>query len=244
MALTVDLAVPGSPTGVLTVVNTHLEDKCKPDCRRRQMNAILEHVQNIRNPVVLAGDMNTSGGDGSILSVRYLLQKNLVDYRFWGKQVLKAVNPLKLYGLGSAARYFRNYGDPTARDIPVIANNRERHLFNDLREFTFEDGSSFDFRGESRKTVNGTRGTLADSNQRARKGFTYTFSLPRDYGGVVGRYRLDWFFVKPAGEVYFAPEFPRTMQSLNQAPRERISDHAPITVDLPVTVLPKSSGSP
>jgi hypothetical protein len=94
-------------------------------------------------------------------------------------------------------------------------------------------------RGNREKTVNGRSGTLANSNQRARKGFAYTFSLPRDYKGVAGRFKLDWFFMKPVQssntDELMAPEFARTMQSLNSGPSERISDHAPITVDLPLT---------
>jgi hypothetical protein len=44
------------------------------------------------------------------------------------------------------------------------------------------------------RTVGG--GTLSDSNQRATKGFRYTFALAKTYGGLVGEYKLDWFFVK------------------------------------------------
>jgi hypothetical protein len=80
---------------------------------------------------------------------------------------------------------------------------------------------------------------MADSNERARKGFTSTFSLPRTYMGLVGRYRLDWFFVKPVYDdgrltEALAPWRAQTMEDLNTSPKDRISDHAPITVDLPV----------
>src|ERR1022692_1395774 len=86
-------------------------------------------------------------------------------------------------------------------------------------------------------------GTLANSNQRARKGFEPTFTLKRDFGGLVGRYKLDWFLVKPFiprprgdGMSYrFAPHFPMTMRDLNSAVPDGISDHAPITVDLPLS---------
>lgn len=74
---------------------------------------------------------------------------------------------------------------------------------------------------------------------RGRKGFVYTFSLPRDFKGFYGRFKLDWFFVKPAYQdgkrtEQLAPAFARTMVALNNAPAERISDHASITVDLPL----------
>jgi len=57
------------------------------------------------------------------------------------------------------------------------------------------------------------------------------------------RTKLDWIFVKPPslGEPYskdaphkFAPHFGRTLKLLNEAVKERISDHAPIMVDLPL----------
>ncbi|MBV9679170.1 MAG: hypothetical protein JO185_22735 [Acidobacteriaceae bacterium] len=151
------------------------------------------------------------------------------------------MNPLNLYGLGTGVRYFHGYGDPTRRDLPVLANNREYGLFDTLRKFQFHDGTAFDFSGYKQWTVNRTSGTLANSNQRAAKGFTYTFSLPRDFKGVIGRYRLDWFFVKPPASSsaepegrFLRPQFPRTMQALNQGLAQRLSDHAPITVDLPL----------
>ena len=241
IALVADLAVPEAPGGSITVVNAHLENKCRARCRVEQMNYILENVQNTTGSLILAGDMNTTGADGSILSFTYILKTKLRDPRFWAGQVINYVNPLNLYGLGTGLRYFRGYGDPTRRDLPVLANNREYAFFDTLRKFQFRDGSAFDFSGEKQWTVNGTSGTLANSNQRAAKGFTYTFSLPRDFKGVVGRYRLDWFFIKPpagspaqSASRFLRPQFPRTMQALNQGLAQRLSDHAPITVDLPL----------
>ena len=66
--------------------------------------------------------------------------------------------------------------------------------------------------------------------------------MKRDFGGLVGRYKLDWVFVKPfiprprgEGMSYeFAPHFPLTMRDLNNAVPDGVSDHAPITVDLPI----------
>jgi hypothetical protein len=80
-------------------------------------------------------------------------------------------------------------------------------------------------------------------DQRAAKGFEPTFTLQRDFAGLVGRYKLDWIFVKPyitqprsAGmSDEFAPHFPVTMRDLNNAVPDGVSDHAPITVDLPLS---------
>ncbi len=237
IAIVARIAVPEAPGGAVTVVNAHLENKCKASCRVQQMNYILENIRNTQGALILAGDMNTTGSDGSILSFGYILKTKMRDPRFWAGQALSYFNPINLYGAGIAARYFHGYGDPTRRDLPVIATNREYALFDTVRKNQFSDGTSFDFSGDKNRTINGTSGTLANSNQRAAKGFSYTFSLPRDFKGAVGRYRLDWFFIKPPADApnyVLRPEFPRTMQALNQGLDPRLSDHAPITVDLPL----------
>jgi len=97
--------------------------------------------------------------------------------------------------------------------------------------------------------VNGRSGTLGNSNERASKGFVTTFSLPRTLGAV-GKFRLDWIFVKgylkddpEAADSYrFAPAFARTMNEANEAMSEPLSDHAAISVDLPIT-RPALAGS-
>jgi hypothetical protein len=50
----------------------------------------------------------------------------------------------------------------------------------------------------------------------------------------VGRYKLDWLFIKPERTGQMAPHFPATMNELNGLEGARISDHPPITVDLPL----------
>ena len=43
---------------------------------------------------------------------------------------------------------------------------------------------------------------------------------------------------KPGGKYQFAPHFARTLMELNSAPVDNLSDHAPITVDLPLKEPP------
>ncbi|MGC1870176.1 MAG: hypothetical protein WA700_04390 [Acidobacteriaceae bacterium] len=101
------------------------------------------------------------------------------------------------------------------------------------------DGGAFDFTGSPQRNEQHSGATLSDSNQRASKGFVPTFAMQRTYGGLI-QYRLDWIFVKPEGSgtgpLPFRPEFPTTMKELNQSLPDRLSDHAPITVDLPMTL--------
>jgi len=97
--------------------------------------------------------------------------------------------------------------------------------------------------------MNARAGTLGNSNERASKGFVTTFALPRTLGAV-GKFRLDWLFVKgylkddpgTADSYRFAPAFARTMNEANVALNDLLSDHAAISVDLPITspALPAS----
>jgi endonuclease/exonuclease/phosphatase family metal-dependent hydrolase len=245
MVLLVDLEVPQSPTGSVTVVCPHLEDYTGPKGRRRQMTYLLHEIREISNPVILGGDLNTTGANGRPLTIRRAFFRYFWNYRFWLRQILFNVVPVP--GLSyafRAANYFKNLHDPTAFNVPLLLPNRSRHFFEDMKGFRFADGSGFDF-GESRKWSFRHRGsTLAESNQRDWKGFTTTFSFARTYHGLVGKYKLDWLFIKAphdstapgsTGSSRFAPRFGRTLPYVNYAPGQRISDHCPITLSLPLT---------
>jgi endonuclease/exonuclease/phosphatase family metal-dependent hydrolase len=243
MALIADVAIPESPTGEATIVATHLENKCTPACRRKQMQALLADIKLNDNPLVLAGDLNTTGKNNTPTSVRNEIMSRVTDYQFWAAQTVSYFNPLGIYKHTIfPVHYFHGYDDPTAFNLPILWDNRESGLFKTVEKFRFADDGAFDFRGEPERTLNGKSRTLANSNERAGKGFVPTYSFARDYGGVVGRFKLDWFFVKPFVQdpclkdqsYFFAPYFPKTMRELNESVEDRISDHPPMTVDLPL----------
>jgi endonuclease/exonuclease/phosphatase family metal-dependent hydrolase len=247
MALIADISVPELPTGLATIVAAHLENKCPPACRKKQMTALLDQIRTVQNPVILAGDFNTTSRDNTPTSIRNEIMKRVTDYQFWIKQSISYFDPLGFAKLALfPLHYFHGYNDPTAYHLPIVWDNRERPLFNYVENFRFDDGRSFDFRGSKRRTDPRRARTLADSNARAWKGFVPTYSFARDYGGFVGRFKLDWIMVKPfttnprlsKQSLKFAPTYPITMQELNAAPEDRISDHPPITVDLPLTEPP------
>jgi endonuclease/exonuclease/phosphatase family metal-dependent hydrolase len=239
--LIVELAVPESPTGAVTVIAPHLETKCKPECRRKQMAEILGWIRGESNPVILAGDFNTSGSDTSPTSVSKVVMNRLKDPDKWATSAIKWATGAPTILL-MPVNLMRNKNDPTGLDVPLLSRKKEARLFGDLKDFHFEDGHTFDFRGEDIRSAEGKAGVLSDSNQRATKGFRYTFALARTYGHLVGEYKLDWFFIKgnatdstkPGGSYKFAPHFARTLQEVNDAPDESLSDHAPITVDIPL----------
>jgi endonuclease/exonuclease/phosphatase family metal-dependent hydrolase len=249
--LFVELAVPESPTGAMTVVAPHLENKCKPGCRVKQAIQTLEWIRADHNPVVLGGDLNTTGADNAPVSVSKVLKDRVKDYDKWAVQAVKWSTGAPTILL-MPVNLMRNKNDPTGFDVPLISRKKEAKLFDESAKFHFEDGHVFDFRGESERSAEGRSGTLSDSNQRSGKGFRYTFALARTYGGLFGEYKLDWFFVKglatdsrnPGGKYQFAPHYAWTLMELNNAPDEALSDHAPITVDLPLTEPPHRQTSP
>jgi endonuclease/exonuclease/phosphatase family metal-dependent hydrolase len=198
MALIVDLAAPALPDGKLTVVSVHLENRCPPACRQRQMEFLLSALKSIDNPVILAGDLNSTGSDGTPTSVRNEIMKRLTDYRFWVTQGVFWFTPVSIpqYVI-VPLRYFHQHLDPTAWHFPFVWENRERGLFQSIEKFRFNDAYAFDFRGRSERTLNRKERTLADSNQRGCHGFLPTYAFKRDFGGWFGSFKLDWFFVKP-----------------------------------------------
>ena len=243
MALVADLAVPDVPTGKVTVVSAHLENQTRPRCRVTQINALLAAIHDVSNPVILAGDLNTTGADGTPTSVQHELKKRVGDYQFWATHAIKWLSPVGIPFIAfTPVRYFRTLLDPTVRNIPLVSRNREANLFRNLEEFRFKDRGAFDFRGNEDRTLRGREKTLANSNQRSGKGFKPTFAMEKTYAGLVGRYKLDWILIKPfitdprdEGLSYrFAPHYPNTMNEVNEAVPDRLADHAPITVDLPL----------
>ena len=246
MAMIVDLDVPEVAGKRLTIAATHLENRATPKIRRQQMEELLQEVRNIANPVVIAGDMNTTGSDSTPTNVQQMLIKRYGDADFWASKGIQWATGLGLIYTGGRMLKkitgIQTNVDPTSANVPGLSANREQGLFNVLEKFRFEDGKAFDFRGVRERTVNGTSGTLGDSNQRARRGFVPTFVTELTWGKVgVARFKLDWIFVKsnledPRDEnasYVFAPHFPRTLSTLDNCLPERISDHSAITVDLP-----------
>jgi endonuclease/exonuclease/phosphatase family metal-dependent hydrolase len=234
MALIVELVVPDAPGGAVTVVATHLENRCRPGCRQDQMDAVTSAVREVSHAVVVGGDLNTTGTDAAPTSIRRELTRRASSVKFWLGMTIRYFSPVALPQIGFApANHFKNYLDPSAFHLPIFLPNREDGLFTKVQRFRFSDGGSFDFSGSTARTRNRRAGTLANSNERHFKGFKPTFAFERTFQGIVGRYKLDWLFVKPSADGKLAPHYPTTMNELNEVSGDRISDHPPVTVDLP-----------
>jgi hypothetical protein len=231
------------PGGQVTIVAAHLENRTTPKGRVKQIDEILDLIKPISHPVIVAGDMNTTGADGSVTSIKSVVLKKMNDPSFWATKGVKYATGVG-FGMDIAGIAFKNtkfQSDPTASGVPLLAANPEQGLFKELNKFRFDDQAHIDFRGDAALSVLGRQGTLGNSNERGSKGFMTTFALPRTLG-VAGRFRLDWIFVKAylkddpasADSYRFAPRFARTMTEANEALPGPLSDHAAISVDLPI----------
>lgn len=231
-ALVAELELPGGE--IITVVSTHFEDRCFPSCRLKQMKHLLSNLQNVKGPLVLGGDFNTSTTDTAPTSLKKELVKRLRDPHFLARQAVVAVTPgIPIINnlIAAVVSKTLQYKDPTVPSIPIFFPNHERELFNYLKEFRFADGRGFDFEGDKELSADGKSGFLSNSNERQLKGFESTFEFEEQR--VIGYFKLDWFFVKPTWKS-FRPFNGQTLKTINDAYPGRISDHNPITVDISI----------
>src|SRR5215216_957931 len=247
MMLVADVSDPSIPSGVLTVVATHLEDKAKPSERLDQLEEVLNEIKDIDHPVVLAGDMNTSGSDATPTSFEREVKKRLGSTAFWATQGIKyATGVGLLYDITiGMVKMQRTRNDPTVKSVKFVSENPEEKFFSTLKDFRFAGGGVFDFRGSRMHSVGSSGETLSDSNERGGKGFVSTLELD---GKFKVEMKLDWIFVKPLQltepddrkqPYVFAPQFGRTLKTLNRSLKDRISNHNPLIVDLPLTAPAK-----
>ncbi len=238
----VDLDVPGLPGNTLTVINNHLEIKARPRDREQQMEEILAQIQDIPHTVVMAGDHNSAHEDLSPTSVTRIFSRTTTNPQTWlglGMDVLMAA-PVMVNSGRVLLNTAKNFHSPMAFHIPVVLPNKTRGLFSRVENFRFADGGAFDFRGDKERSINRSSARLANSNEKAVKGQTPTFSVQRPIGPI-GRARLDWMFVKappsaqPEGKNSYrlAPHYGETLTGLISGLTLKLSDHSPSVLDIP-----------
>jgi endonuclease/exonuclease/phosphatase family metal-dependent hydrolase len=242
----VDLDVPGLPDNTLTIINNHLEIKARPRDREAQMTEILSYIRDIPHTVVMAGDHNTVHEDLSPTSVLRIFSRTSANPETWlgvSMNLLMAA-PVAVNSGRVLLNTAKNFHSPMALHIPVILPNKTRGLFNRVEEFRFADGGQFDLRGDKERSINHSAARLANSNEKAIKGQTPTFSVNRPIGPI-GRSRLDWMFVKAPpsaqteGSRYrLAPHFGETLTGMVQGLTIKLSDHSPCVLDIPISEPP------
>ncbi len=245
IALLADVEIPGLEQP-LTVISVHLENRVVPKYRYNQVNYLLDRIKHIKNPVVMAGDFNTTTKDGRPTTIGREIRKRITDMGYMAKHLVYLAIPYTyiVKAVNLSTNILRTHNNPTVVNVPVISPNKERKLFNTIEDTEFADGGRFDFRGDKHRSVKKKWGMLANSNQRTLKGFVPTFMFSRDW--IIGQFKLDWIFVKPCetckidkedadeGLKKLMPFFGRTLFDLNYALDSPVSDHVPITVDLPL----------
>ncbi len=114
-------------------------------------------------------------------------------------------------------------------------------MFDVLEGFRFRDGFAFDFRGNESRTIKWDQRHPGQFQPARREGVRDDVRISPDAGAGRGSMKIDWIPAKayvtdPRGDhqtYRFAPQFARDLASVNYALPRRLSDHNPITVDLP-----------
>jgi len=155
----VDLEVPDLPYRTLTIINIHLEIKCLPQGREKQMREILSYIAGIKNPVIMVGDFNSAPTDLSPTSTTRVLTRTAKDPETWVSAATSVLlpNALVINATRLTSKYTKNLQDPLAKDIPILSPNPCKPLFEMIEDFRFLDGKAFDFRGDKKRSVNGKR---------------------------------------------------------------------------------------
>ncbi len=223
VALIADIAL--NPTHEVTVISVQLENRTSPECREEQMQALLSAIKDIRNPVIIGADLNNFEGNAAPTTFQEVIVDTVTDPEVLAGKVISTFNPFALpttifsFTVGG----YRKKNDPTVSHVPIVLKNKSGKLFHIIEDFKFSDGNSFDFSGKDELNYNKTSKRLANSNERARKGFVETYQTKKLIG--MGKYKTDWIFVKPTGPSYF----PANAQTFNIGPTHL---HNPISTEI------------
>lgn len=241
MALIADIELP---EGTFTVVGTQIEKRTRPNERAKQMKDLLSQIKGIKNPVILAGNLNTSTYNHQPKGVKNMLQNKfsdpdaIADTAFF---IFVPVGMVLAWVVRPVFDIFRKVNDPTVISIPILSPNREKKMFNAIRKFEFDDGYKFDFRGNAETSVNNSSKLFSSSNERGKKGYVTTYKTKRNLG--ISNYKLSWIMAKGYNKTNksnknscekMAPHFGKTLYSLNFSYAQPISIQAPITAVFPL----------
>src|SRR5207253_9039187 len=108
-------SLPHTPSVAVTLVAPHLANKCRPGCRAKQAMQILDCIRTDHSPVILGGDLSTTGTDYAPVSVSKVLTDRVKDYDKWAIQAVKWSTgaPTILF---MPVNIMRNKNDPTGFD--------------------------------------------------------------------------------------------------------------------------------
>lgn len=243
MALVADIELP---EGTFTIVGTQIEKRTRPNERAKQMKDLLAKIKDIKNPVILAGNLNTTTYNHQPKGVKNIVRNKLSDpdaLAETGFFILVPVGMAIGWILRPVFDIFRKVNDPTVISIPIISPNREKKMFNAIRKFEFDDGYKFDFRGNPETSVSNSSKMFSSSNERGKKGYITTYKTKRNLG--ISNYKISWIIAKGYNKTNYpnkkcacekmAPHFGKTLYALNFSYAQPISIQAPITAIFPLS---------
>ena len=244
-ALLADIEIPN---GQFTIVATQIEKRTRPNERAKQMKSLLNQIKDIQNPVILAGNFNTTTYNHQPKGVKNVLKNKFTDPDAIAETVFFFVVPVGVvvsWIVRPVFDIFRKVNDPTVISIPIFSPNREKKMFNALKRFEFEDGYKFDFRGNPDTSIGSSKKMFSSSNERGKKGYISTYKTQRNLG--ISNYKISWIIAKSYNtenrpnpkkdeiSERMAPHFGMTFYELNFSYANPISIQAPISAVFPIT---------
>ncbi|HEY9886134.1 MAG TPA: hypothetical protein V6C96_02625, partial [Vampirovibrionales bacterium] len=242
-----------TPKGDVTVVSTHLENRGNPKCRRLELAQLTNYLHDIKTPLVIAGDLNTTNEEARRPYFRhavYWYVKNQLELSTLAANIGSNIglafidvpflpSPIpSIVQLTNQVREWRN---------PPGLGSAERKLFKRVvKNYSFDDGTVFDIRGSNGFNQRNSSRLLANSNQSTPIGYKPTYCFRRNYKHVFCM-KLDWIFVKnnlthcsreyssQFADNSWAPTNPRTL--FDSTVLGGLSDHAAVTSDLIIPEL-------
>jgi endonuclease/exonuclease/phosphatase family metal-dependent hydrolase len=228
-----------TPLGPVLVVNAHLENKTTAACRADQFREVISAIHRREGrtgqvlPVILAGDLNTTGMDGTPATLKQMLLNQVKPEALTKRAIAEVVTkntPVGMFwSLGNMGKDIGNQvrvsRDPSKRNIPFLLPNAEHELFEAAEMF-------FDTTGTREESVGKSVGKWSNTNERSNGGFQPTFRPGRTYGPI-GEARLDWFFVRELDKI--DARYGETLERVTSGALRRPSDHSPITIFVPVS---------
>jgi len=136
----VDLHVPDVPHETISIINVHLEIKAEPKKRVEQLTEILSYINDIENPVVMAGDFNSASRDLSATSVVRAASRAAKDPWNLTSIGLFLLDVTGVYQFRNLLNGVKNFQDPLTFGIPWILPNKKKSLFKLVENYRFKDG--------------------------------------------------------------------------------------------------------
>ena len=132
MMLLADIVDPALPSGKVTVTGL-VSRTSAPHIRRQQMGMLLNAIRIFENPVIVAGDMNTSTHNGLPMSLTRVIKERISSPKWWAEHgVSQAVEQATPFGWingisAGVAGFAHQIHDPTTAGIPLIVTIRSKN---------------------------------------------------------------------------------------------------------------------